>query len=329
MATPTRSAVETLNNLYATTLALRAPELTDNIFERCVFWRKLKEMGNLDKEDGGRKIEEDVEYATNPTVKGVGRGGTIAGEDYQFMTTTEWEWKFIAGAATRYYTDLKRNRGKAALKKLINKTIDNLVKSIIAKIETDLFLDGTGDSGNTIPGLQHLIQDDPTNSEVVGGINQATYSWWRNKFKDMNNLNVSIHLRDEMTTMFNDCSLLDHGDDAFPSFLITDQATVETYDTEAFELRSIVNERAGDLGMSELAFKGMPLHWSPKSPSNRLYFINMRYFKMKVMDSGAIEFTKWKDIHNQLDHIMHAVFNGTPIVNCRACHGVMFNIENG
>ena len=45
---------------------------------------------------------------------------------------------------------------------------------------TDLFLDGTGDGSNTIPGLQHLIQDDPTSSETVGGINQATFDCWRN-----------------------------------------------------------------------------------------------------------------------------------------------------
>ena len=131
-----------------------------------------------------------------------------------------------------------------------------------------------------------------------------------------------------MVKMFNDCSLLDHGNSAFPNFIIGDQATIETYDNEVFELVGIVNKRSGDLGMSKLEFQGMNMHWSPKALANKLYFINMEYFKMKVMDSGAIEFTGWKDIPNQLDDIMHAVFNGTPTVTCRACHGVMFNIQN-
>ncbi len=333
MAIPTIS--ETLNNLTVATLKSRQKEMPNQIFERWVFWRKLKEKGHIQMEDGSRKITMDVEYAVNPTVKGFARGGTLPGEDYEYMTQSEYDWKFIGGASLRYYQDTKKNRGKKAVRKLVTTGIRNLENSIIAKIETDLFLDGTGDSSNTILGLQKLVPDAAATGGTVGNINGDNETWWRNKSANMTGKAVSTYLRDYMNRMYNDCSLIDHGDDSFPDFYIADQKTTETYDTESFELLSVVNQqKTGDIAISDLAFKGRPIHWSPKLPevttnNGRLYFLNTNFLFVKVMDNAAIEFVDWKPASgNSLDWILHGVFNGAFVTNSRASQGVIYNIAN-
>ena len=300
-----------------------------------MFWRKLKEKGHIETAPASRKITMDVEYAVNPTVKGFIKGGTLPGEDYEYMTQCEYDWKFIGGASLRYYTDTQVNRGMNAVHKLVTTGIQNLEKSIISKIETDVFLDGTGDGSSTILGLQKLVPDAAATGGTVGNINGNNETWWRNQSANMSGKAVSTYLRDYMNRMYNDCSLIDHGDDSFPDFFIADQKTTETYDTESYELVSVVNQqKTGDIAISDLAFKGKPIHWSPKCPevstnNGRLYMLNTNFLWVKVMDAGAIKFVDWKPASgNSLDWVLHGVFNGAFVTNCRAAQGVVYNIAN-
>ena len=334
MSTFTRT--QTLNNLYVTTLQNREKELTNQIFEQGGFFQDMKDMGHVKKMDGGRDIEMNVQYAKNTTVKGIGRGSTIAPEDKEFETIVKYDWRFVAGSHTRYYTDDKKNRGKNRVRNMVNDGLDLLVDSIYDKLEDDVYLDGTGDSGNTINGLSLLVQDDPTsttiNGGMVGNISQATNAWWRNQYKNMTGLDLSTQLRPWMNNMYNNCSKKGNGNNKgtkrFPTYFMTTQAISETYDAEAYELRSIVNSQKGDIGMSELAYKGHPLRWAPSMPDYRMYMLNMNNMFLAVMDNGTLEFTNWKDIPNSLDHMMHAVFNGNVITNKRVGHGVMYNLGN-
>ena len=168
MALP--SIAETLNNLTVATLKSRQKEMPNQIYQRRVFFRKMMEKGNIQPEDGSRKITMDVKYGTNPTVKGFGRGGTLPGADYEFMTQSEWDWKFVGGAVLRYYVDQQINRGKNAVRKLVTEGVADLEDSILAKLETDAFLDGTGDSSKTIGGLQLIVPDSASDAGTVGNI---------------------------------------------------------------------------------------------------------------------------------------------------------------
>src|SRR5262245_15770271 len=48
------------------------------------------------------------------------------------------------------------------------------------KLDLELHLDGT-QNAEALAGLDHLIQEDPTASGLVGGIQQQTNTWWRNQ----------------------------------------------------------------------------------------------------------------------------------------------------
>lgn len=324
-----REVTETLNNLTVTTLDKRVEGLTNQIFQRWVLWRKLKDLGNLKSADGGKMITLDVEYAENPTVRAIGRGDSMPGVDYEFMTQAQYDWKFIAASALRFYTDVKKNRGKEAIYNLVTKTLNNLTNSVTSRIERDLFLDGTADDSKTILGLQTIVADDPTAAtDSCGGYSGYTNTWWRNQYQNMSGKSVSTQLREYLNRVYNNCTLLDQGDNSFPNFFLCDQATSETYDNETFEMVAVTNSRTGDLGMSKLDFKGQPIYWSPRCPANRFYILNLFFLFFYYMDSGALEFTDWKPYNDTLDWIIHGVFNGAFCTNNRAAHGVLYNINN-
>ncbi len=333
MALP--SITEILNTLTTATAKARAKEMPNQAFQKAVFWKQLLKSGTIKKFDGSRKITMDVEYGTNPTVKSFGRGGTLPGADFEYITQLELYWKYTGGAQLKNYADNDQNAGQYALRNLIVTGLNNLENSIIAKMETDAFLDGTGNSSQDILGLQKLVPDAAATGGTVGNIDGDANSWWRNKSYDMTSKSVSVYLRDYMKRLFNDCSLIDHGDQSYPNFYIADQKTTETYDTECYGLVSVVNNMdKGDLAISSLAFKGQPIHWSPKCPEvatnyGRLYMLNTNFLFLALTGTGAVKFVDWKPASsNSLDWILHGVCKSAFISNCRSAQGVLYNIQN-
>lgn len=322
MALP--SVTTTFNNLYTTTWQLVRPKAEDVIFKSRALWVALTKKGGKRSETPiGTHIEVPLEYAKNSTVAAIGKGGTVSLADTEFLTKANYAWKYIAVNITRYYQDEKQNRGRAQILNLVSAKLKNARESIADKINTDAFLDGTGDGGLTIGGLDGYITEAPT-SGTVAGINRANYSWWQNQYKDMTDLAVSVYLVPWMRTKFNDCSQ-GAGVDT-PNFLITDQGTYEDYMSEADEIHRIVNKDLYDAGFTNLTFMGKPLTWDAACTANSLYLLNLDYIDF-VTDSVNFEMTDWKQIPNQPgDMVAQIVFGGNLVISNMARQGVMFNI---
>ena len=74
-----------------------------------------------------------------------------------------------------------QNSGKEAIIDLLDARIGNAERTLKNNISIDCYSDGTADSGKQIGGLQSLVADLPT-SGTVGGIDRATWTFWRNQF---------------------------------------------------------------------------------------------------------------------------------------------------
>jgi hypothetical protein len=171
---------ENLDNLYTTTWEHRKGKAHDNIFTATPFWFWMKEKGKLKTEMGGRFIMEPLEYAKNDSVEWIVKGSAVSLNDFEFLTESKWDWKYLTGSVVRFGVDDQQNRGRAQIIKLMTRKLDNLENSLVDTLETALF---AAKSGNSIEGLQNLVPDDPTGASYdAGGIDQSTYSWWRNQY---------------------------------------------------------------------------------------------------------------------------------------------------
>ena len=74
--------------------------------------------------------------------------------------------------------EMIQNSGKEAIIDLLDGRMNVAEAQLANRIGGDIYLDGTGNSGKNLTGLGAAVPDAPTTG-TYGGINRATYSFWR------------------------------------------------------------------------------------------------------------------------------------------------------
>lgn len=321
MSLPTR--IEQLDDFYTSTWNNRSAKVTDNIFTATPLWKWMKGKNRIKYDgSGGRFLEVPLSYAKNETVTSLGKGDTVSLNDTKFLTTAQYQWKYVAGNLTRYFTDDQQNKGKQAQLNLANQKIDNLKNSLSDKFEEFMFGDGTGNGSKDPNGLRTFIVSSPS-SGTVGNIDAASNSWWRNKQKTATGA-ASVYLLSDMRTLFNNCSTGQGVD--MPKVIFTDQTSYELYEDEVQELKVINDSMNGDPMMKTVTFKGIPLYWSSQAPSGKMYFINDEYISVNIDPDVNFMMTEWKTVANTLDRYAQIVVKLEVTCNRRASQGVLESI---
>lgn len=315
---------EQLDNLYTTTWQHMKDSVVDNIFDASPFWFWLKEKGKMEAVKGGRFLTDPLAYAENDNVSWFTRGGTVKMNDTEFLTVSQWDWRYLAASVVRFGVDDQQNSGKAQIISLMNSKLENAQNTLINELEDKLF-QGSGSATNSIDGLQLLVANDPTASASVGGINQSTDTWWRNKTKNMTSSSFAANGVAEMRTMLNNCSNNLKMDT--PDILVSDQTTYEYYEDEVLSYYQVTNNKLADAGFANQSFKGIPMVWSP-SCSQKIYFLNTNYIKFKYDPRMYFDMTEWKAIPEQVqDRVAQIVLAGAFTISRRKVMGVMHTID--
>jgi len=322
MSVATRT--EQLDDLYTSTMNNRKKEIIDQIFDAIPLYNHLKSKGGVKFDGtGGRYLEIPLSYAKNDTVTSLSKGDTISINDTAFLTTSQYEWKFVAGSVIRYFTDDSKNKSKQAHFKLIDAKVENLKRSLTDKFEEYFFSDGTGNGSKDPNGLANLVDSTPATG-TVGNINAATYDWWRNQQKASSGA-ASVYLQTDMRNLYNTCSRGQRQDE--PTFIVTDQTSYELYEDEVLEQRRIVNRTAGDPEFISVTFRGKPLFWSNQATAGYMYFLNDQFLNLTFDPDIFFQMTEWKSIPNQLDRVAQIVSKMNLVASRRASLGVLTGIS--
>lgn len=315
---------ETLDNLYTTTWQNMKDQVADNIFDSTPFFFWLRDKGKMKTISGGRYITEPLQYDKNDNVSWIGKGGTVSLNDFEFLTTGKWDWKYLVGSMVRFGTDDQQNRGKNLIINLMNAKMDNTKNALISELETTLAASTA--SGNEFDGLQNLVADDPTATADVGGIAQGTYSWWRNQTHNLTGASFAANGEAEMRTMLNETSnnlMMDR-----PDIILSGQTPYEYYEDTQMAYVQLVNNKLGDAGFSNVLFKGLPMVWSPSIANTRMYFLNTRFISFVYDPVMYFDMTEWKPIPNQVnDRAAQIITACTFTVSRRRCQGVIHTID--
>lgn len=317
---------ETLDTLYTTTWWARRSEISDAVFTTTPFYYLMSRKGRMQSQAGGTRLEIPIEYDTNPTVKWVGKGGTVELTDTDPLTVASEVWRYLAINVTRYGVDEQQNQGKYQIKRMVTVKLDNAKKTLIDKLETSLF---TAQTGAAMNGLPTIIADDPTASVSIHGINQSSYSWWRNQYQDMTAYPMDTYLRDYMENMYNTIGAKGQSVSNTPDMLVTTQTVYETYVEECFELLNIqiTDKKLADLGFGDMSFKQKPLTWSPACPSGKMYFINFATLFLLYDPTRWFMMTDWKDIPDQIEDRVAQILCALQLIcSSRRHQGVLFNL---
>jgi hypothetical protein len=321
---------QALDDLYTTTWQKRLPGVFDNIFTAAPFWFWLKDKGKLRPVRGGRFLETNLEYGQNSTVQWIARGGTVAMNDFKFLTVAQYQWRYLVANILRFGVDEQQNSGDSRIIDWVNAKLNNTEESLTSTLETTL---AAGSGAATLPaasidGLQFLVPDFAnvaSSSFNAGGIDPSVYTWWQNQAIDMTGLSFAVNGVDKMRHLLNLC-MNNRRMDA-PDIILSDMNSYELYEATVIPAYRTSNNRLADMGFYNQSYKLIPMVWSP-AISQRMYFLNTRFIEF-VYDPGYFfDMTEWKAIPNQVnDRAAQVELACSFMTNRRRVLGVLSTID--
>lgn len=172
MATPN------LSEIVTTTIENRSKKLADNVSNNNALLYRLEKKGKRKPVSGGRQIVQELEYGENSTF------GWYSGYDPLNISPSEvfsgatFDWKQCSVAVSISGLEELMNNGMEQMIDLLESRIGNAERTMKNQMANAIYGDGTADGGKALGGLQLLVSD--TGQGTVGGINAATWAFWRN-----------------------------------------------------------------------------------------------------------------------------------------------------
>lgn len=269
-------------DVVATTIRHYGPQITENILAQEILLWKMREGGRTNEYPGGESILEPLMYAENSNVGSYAGADVLPTSVQSVIDGSLFEWKQVAGTCTYTGKEEFQNSGsKERMVNLITGKLDNLQLSLMLEMNRQMFLDGTGNGGKDITGL-NLAVEDGTAWSTYGGIDSNTYSFWRNQWLGSvgsfgTGLAAAAILK--MRTIYYSAM---RGKDA-PDIGFTTQTVYELYENALGNQVRIIDEKYANAGFENaLAFKGMTLFYDPDAPSQAMLFLNTKYLRFVV-----------------------------------------------
>ena len=268
-----------LSEIITTTLRNRTGKLADNVLDNNAILYRLKQRGTAKPAAGGRTLVQELSYSENSTFMWYSGYDTLDVSAQDVMTAAEFDWKQAAVAVTISGLEQLQNAGKEKILDLLESRISIAEKTMMNKISLGCYADGTGNGGKEIGGLQLLVADLPT-SGTVGGINRATWTFWRNYYRDSSDNSITLSATTIQSEMNIAYSNIVRGTDR-PDLIITDNNLWLFYLGSLQAIQRITNEKMASAGFTNLKYMDADVvldgGQGGNCPSNHMYFLNTDY----------------------------------------------------
>jgi hypothetical protein len=271
MATPS----STFTEMVSTTLRHSATEVTDNVSKHNALLRKLKAKGKIKTVSGGYEAQEPLEYAENSTYTRYAGYDTLNTNASDVITSAKYDWAQVAIHVTASGRELRQNNGKERMINLVKTRKSNALKTAANNFSIDLYSDGS--LSNQIGGLANIIQ---TNGQgTVGGINSTTWTFWRNKFREMTGTNAfsTSTIQGEFNAMW---LPLVRGADK-PDLIVASHDIYSVFEASLQQNMRYTSAKEGEVGFGGLMYKGAEVIFDENTnfttTAEKAYFLNTDY----------------------------------------------------
>ncbi len=350
-----------LDSLFGTSLAAYRKELVDNIGATNAFFHEVLKSQLYESQDGGTYIQEPLMYALQSADSYDGYD-ELASIPPDGLTDSIWEWRQCAAAIVYSIKEVKQNKQR----------IVPLVKSRIRQAEMGLqeffaqalMFGSANQAGGTIDTpyvsavngsssiepLGKIIKYDPTSSTSIGNINQATYTWWRNKKIESAATTYDAFIL-EVTKLFTRCAL---GTGGKPKLCLLDETSYELFCHALYQKYRYTDNKVDDAYPFEnVMWKGCHFVMDDKVPDaysgtvptlvggagdpatltyGSMYAINPQFLKLKYESDSDFKMlsddggkTIFKPINGD-SRLGHVAWMGNLTCSNRRKHGVLGKI---
>lgn len=165
------------------------------------------------------------------------------------------------------------NNGPEAMIKLVKARIKNAMNTAANNMSVDIYSDGT--LTNQMGGLAQIIQNDGTGT--VGGIVSGTYTFWKNKFREMAGTNTwsKSTIRGEMNGLWLN---LVRGNDK-PDLIVASNDVYSAYEESLQDLQRYNDQsKKASAGFESLKYKTADIIFDSNTnfgtTAEKAYFLN-------------------------------------------------------
>ena len=288
-------------DLITTTLKNRTRKLADNMTRNNAVLRELSKRGmGFLPFDGGRTIDQEIDYANNSNATWYSGYETVAINPQETFSMAEYDIKQLAVAVSVSGLEMLQNSGRERSINLVASRVQNAENTMKNVVATSMYSDGTGYGGKEIGGLRLLVADTPTNT--VGGISRTSWPFWANIAQS--GTYTAAGIQGTMNSLY---VQLVRGNDG-PKIILSDNTAYNVYMQSLQAIQRVTDPDWAAAGFKNMAYMGdipvildggyqgstAPPAGPPTggAPSSHMYFLNTNYIhfrphsdrNMEVMD---------------------------------------------
>jgi hypothetical protein len=181
-----------------------------------------------------------------------------------------------------------QNAGKEQIIDLLEGRVQVAEAQLLNQISAGVYSDGTGNSGKDITGLTAAISTSPT-SGTYGGINRATWSFWRNVAFDATTDGGAAATSANIQSYMNRVAVqLVRGTDR-PDMIVADNNYYRLFLESLQAIQRITSESSAAAGFTSIKYIAAGMNCDVfldggiggSIPTNRMYFINSKYLFLR------------------------------------------------
>lgn len=316
-----------LSELITTTLRNRSGVLADNMSKNNALLNRLNKRGRVKPLAGGRTIVRELSYAENATFQYYSGYETLNISPSDVISAAEFDWKQASVAVSISGLEQAQNSGEERVLDFLESRIEVAEKTMMNNLAAGMYSDGTGSSGKQIGGLQLLVADTPT-SGTVGGINRATYTFWRNQSfqttSEIGSAASAANIQRCMNTMF---LRTKRGMDQ-ANLIVMDTNYYQFYWASLQAIQRIASDEMASAGFKALQYAGVDVvadgGIGGGCPSNHAYFLNLDYlFWQPHRDRNMVPLENVQSI-NQDATVKLIIWMGNMTMSNAELQGVIF-----
>ena len=263
-----------VSDIIATTIESRTKQIADNVTKNNAILAKLSVSGRIKTVSGGTKIYQELSFAEN------GNAGWYSGYDLlpvaasDVLSAAEFDFKQAAAPVTISGLEMLQNSGKEQVIDLLEERI-GVAESTMANLCSEgIYSDGTANGGKEISGLDLAVSTTPS-SGTYGGINRATWAFWRNYYDATTVTSANVQ-----TLMNTAWASLVRGADR-PDLIVMDSLFWQIYVASLQAQQRFMSPEVGNLGFPTLKFMDADVCLDGGiggfATASTCYFLNSKY----------------------------------------------------
>lgn len=265
-----------VNDIVATTIERRSKKIQDNVTKNNGLLAYIKSTGGYRPFDGGSSIMEEFSFAEN------GNAGWYSGYDLlpvaaqDVISAAVFDIRQAAVPVIISGLEQLKNSGDTQMINLMSSRVRVAEQTMMNLVAQALYSDGTGAGGKQLIGLDLAVPVTPT-SGVYGGIDRATWQFWRSKSTTAGAALTAATIQGAMNTMW---ASLVRGIDK-PNLIIMDNNMWGVYMASLQPQQRFTDPSSANLGFPSIKFMGADVILDGGiggfATTKTAYFLNTKY----------------------------------------------------